>query len=619
MKTLKHWVCSDASHSCGQMLKQRGVKQGIFPRCEVYQEVLDRIAISQPACYPYWYKVFGDHGSRRPSCERSSCAFARPRNLIVNEILVEVPQDPKTQHIPYIAISYTWDQNPAFVTWEGRPVTTQALALARRLADLTSHALWIDAICIPQDDEEVKQQELPKMADIYRGAEAVVCLFDGIDSTACEAVRCAVQLMETDEYGDMADAGDIYGCFLFATGGGSDIFSRIFEHRWWERAWTFQEAVLNPKTYLIGKADDTIPISDLLKIVSAVRRRVASVPGRDSVQFGRASAFWDSVSAMTVAAERTLSLSEAIACVWRRDAKEKHDLVYSIVGVCGLSNLVKPRYRTPFDAVLLELFRAAVSCGDYTWLTWSAVTDSRNFHEVGMSLIPIPEVLRRTAFTSITSWRNMSLPPAIPQLGDGAGVGVTLPYRSTGIIRSVSAPRDFPGTVTYLKELGHPYADIWDMLFGARVGLMHDIIQAVGQIDIAVPAVNLAVMMHSEGRVYADGSWLADMSGERPFTAGITFASYAVMAADSWTQSSVSDIVVVSSQGGTVVVPAECGVSVGGRLYVLPIEPSRAGSEGRMFAFVTSSIALFDVCATAVMIANAASAGRGSWQRRTIG
>ncbi|TBU24575.1 heterokaryon incompatibility protein-domain-containing protein [Dichomitus squalens] len=252
----------------------------------------------------------------------TSAALARPRNLILNGRLIEVPQEPNREHIPYIAVSYTWDPDPELVKWEGRRVTTQALALATRLTRYTSYAIWIDAICIHQDDQKAKEEELPKMADIYRGAESVVSIISGVDDRTCEAVKRGVEIMETEAYRDLVDVGDIHGCFQFATGGGNPAFAAIFQHRWWERAWTFQEATLNPRTFLVGDAGDIVPMDDILKIVPAIRLKAASVSGPDglTLTFGRPSSFWDSVSAMTAATTRALTLGEAIGCVWRRNA-----------------------------------------------------------------------------------------------------------------------------------------------------------------------------------------------------------------------------------------------------------------------------------------------------------
>ncbi|KAI0774832.1 heterokaryon incompatibility protein-domain-containing protein, partial [Trametes elegans] len=245
---------------------------------------------------------------------------ARPRNLIQNDTLIEVDQDPNTPTIPYIAVSYTWDPDPTLCQWHGRPVTTQALGIASRLARYTSLALWIDAICIAQNDPRAKEEELPKMADIYRGAVGVVCLVGDVTSRTCALVQRGVQLTRHAAGRALQDAGDIYGAYMFATAGENTALEAMFGHRWWERAWTFQEAVLNRHTYIVGEAEDTIPIDEVLELGLVVRRRAASTAGMKMGTLGRPSAFWDSVAAMSVAAQRPLSLGESIACVWRRNA-----------------------------------------------------------------------------------------------------------------------------------------------------------------------------------------------------------------------------------------------------------------------------------------------------------
>ena len=526
-----------------------------------------------------------------------------------------MPQDANSPRIPYIAVSYTWDPKPDSLQWQGRRITTQALALAQRLAVHTSYAIWIDAICIPQDDEEAKQAELPKMADIYRGAEMVICLVSGVTPETSEIVRRSVHVMETGTYSDLVAAGDIYGCYLFATGGGHGALRVVFGHRWWERAWTFQEAVLNPRTYVVGDMEDSIPIQDVLKIALVVRRRASSVAPLDrrSMPYDRPPSFWDSVSAMAVASRRALTLGEAIACVWRRDASVRHDLVYSMVGVCGLADSVTPSYKKPFDAVLRELFDAASALGDYSWVTWAVEVDPHRC-QAGMGLVPTPEVVRATPFTSITTWRSIPVPPGLQQKA-GADVGVTIPYRSTGIVQTQSPPMHIADAVAYLHGLGHTDAEVWDMLFGARVGFMADVGQAVGNDGIAAAAVNCALCI-IQGIAARD---LSDMSGWYPYTSGYSFTNYSVMAAEWWKRSGFTHLVVASSQGGTMAVPTDHdGLPRADRMYILPVSPSSIMSQGRMLVFFTTANSPFGARGTTVMVAKARSSS-GGWQTRMIG
>ncbi|KAF1929496.1 HET-domain-containing protein, partial [Didymella exigua CBS 183.55] len=81
----------------------------------------------------------------------------------------------------YEALSYTW-QNPAHpidesinlqeskfnVTWNLHE------ALCHLRTENTTRTLWIDAICINQDDLDERAQQVPFMKDIYRNAGHVV-------------------------------------------------------------------------------------------------------------------------------------------------------------------------------------------------------------------------------------------------------------------------------------------------------------------------------------------------------------------------------------------------------------------------------------------------------------
>ncbi|RMY62577.1 hypothetical protein D0863_10906 [Hortaea werneckii] len=89
-----------------------------------------------------------------------------------------------TSNIPYIALSYCWGgKDPAKTLRSnyqdrvrGMSVATlprtyrQAVYLARQLG--ISH-LWIDALCIVQDDDEDWQRESSRMAEVYSGAYLV--------------------------------------------------------------------------------------------------------------------------------------------------------------------------------------------------------------------------------------------------------------------------------------------------------------------------------------------------------------------------------------------------------------------------------------------------------------
>ncbi|KAG6375723.1 hypothetical protein JVT61DRAFT_3300 [Boletus reticuloceps] len=199
------WGCpGHEPHRCGKMI----VGHAILPRCEVYKRDYEPVA-KQGTKYLDWWEIIP------ASSPISTAPYARPGNCIKAGKLV----DSTTTADPYIAISYVWDRNPSFVNWHGREVTTQALQIVEQLSKYTPHGLWVDAICIPQNDVPAKQVELKKMADIYRGALAVLCLVPEMDRTTCTIVEHAAALMDMEGFRALEEGGDTHGISLQVGGG----------------------------------------------------------------------------------------------------------------------------------------------------------------------------------------------------------------------------------------------------------------------------------------------------------------------------------------------------------------------------------------------------------------
>ncbi|KAI1388522.1 heterokaryon incompatibility protein-domain-containing protein [Hypoxylon trugodes] len=130
------------------------------------------------------------------NCQATHSGCPRNDDVVLPTFIVDVQtaqepflvQNDGTQRGSYIALSYCW--GPASVqelTWLTKarlPSYLKCISLAslpQTLQDAVSvthrlgiQYLWIDSMCIPQDDEEIRQQQLRVMADIYTQSFATI-------------------------------------------------------------------------------------------------------------------------------------------------------------------------------------------------------------------------------------------------------------------------------------------------------------------------------------------------------------------------------------------------------------------------------------------------------------
>ena len=99
----------------------------------------------------------------------------------------------------YEALSYTWGQ-PIFPeslhTHNGISKITENLALALRRLRFKDRDryLWVDAVCINQNDEKEKSRQVARMGSIYKSARRVICWLGQADESISDAMETLKRL-----------------------------------------------------------------------------------------------------------------------------------------------------------------------------------------------------------------------------------------------------------------------------------------------------------------------------------------------------------------------------------------------------------------------------------------
>ena len=149
----------------------------------------------------------------------------------------------------YTCLSYCWggpqDVSTTTATLEQYSICLPSDKLPQTIRDainitrsLAIRYLWVDALCIVQDDSIDKQDQICKMDAIYIGAHFTIVAACGADSRAgLPGVRTRSRRPQRVEI--------IRGITLAAAQ--PNLANALLDTQWHHRAWTFQEAVLSKR------------------------------------------------------------------------------------------------------------------------------------------------------------------------------------------------------------------------------------------------------------------------------------------------------------------------------------------------------------------------------------
>jgi hypothetical protein len=198
---------------------------------------------------------------------------------------------------PYETLSYVWgttDRSEMVTLRNGKflritKLLKEALAFVER--QCSTGYLWIDQICIDQDDRNERGHQVKLMGQIYTSCSRVLVWLGRMTKFDAE-LSFADDLEQSQSSKDtlvpkISTMRHLIHRLRKVTGsGGSSTGSfwlEILQSPWFQRAWVFQEIVLPPSALFILATMSTLPHQALTISLSELNLQAMGIDGADAV------------------------------------------------------------------------------------------------------------------------------------------------------------------------------------------------------------------------------------------------------------------------------------------------------------------------------------------------
>jgi len=204
-------------------------------------------------------------------------------------------------------------------------------------------AMWVDALCIDQSNDEERSQQVFLMGDIYKSMGSVIAWLgsegERVATLFQTLVDCASNKKLHYRWGLSEDEDPLY-----SVGAG---ITYVRHCGWFDRVWTFQEICLARHATLV---------------VGTQRLDWATFTTGWKYLYGfehtrHITAKLDHIAAVRDHGGNLLQLLKA---VWNRRASNPRDKVYGVLGLYGGTCIITPDYNSPVRDVMIQAARAIV-------------------------------------------------------------------------------------------------------------------------------------------------------------------------------------------------------------------------------------------------------------------
>lgn len=306
----------------------------------------------------------------------------------------------------YEAVSYVWgsaERCDSLQIGEHHrlPITASVLsALPRLLAAATTGYLWIDQICINQDDMSERSKQVQLMGVIFKRAKRVLAWLGEMDQHGTVSLvelmsAVAAERARYAQHGSGVSFDVFSNPVLAALLGANDEYLNalveLLNSPWFNRAWIVQEAVLcRDLQLLVGD----ITITDLNFLYSLIKSVYFTRPTNDRQHFAlfKAAGYdgaWD-LSLMRLHHHARNSSDwkfyYLLSKMSKKQVSDDRDHVYAFMGLIDEPGVViEPDYKISLAETYIRCARAIIE-GSKSLDILGTVRPKVQFQEVGSQL-----------------------------------------------------------------------------------------------------------------------------------------------------------------------------------------------------------------------------------------
>ena len=181
----------------------------------------------------------------------------------------------------YVSLSYTWGHvQQTCLIRANLPLLSIPGGLARvnlsktvqdataLVAKLGERYLWVDTLCIVQDDEKDRAEQIGRMADVYSNTLLTIVAAQGCDADA------GLPRANGRHLGTLSQCEGLINYKETANWGGT----KVLESVWASRSWTYQETILSPRVLLVEEQRVALSCEKILFVEGGIPKAPIAHP-----------------------------------------------------------------------------------------------------------------------------------------------------------------------------------------------------------------------------------------------------------------------------------------------------------------------------------------------------
>lgn len=257
----------------------------------------------------------------------------------------------------YIAMSYAWqppnNREIAYINGKALlfpPSQAQICKLLRSRKEGSISRIWIDALCINQDDYSEKNAQLRLMGQILRQAQEVVIILGAEPTDARRGLVLLERLATLTQHGhsqgarspavELGRSNALNILQELERPGVAEAFASLYQSQWWMRSWTVQEiALASDASLVMGDISFSTKILERAVYAESTIRRQLTYSQAKKMRRLTSSTGWHAAKQMLRARVQARSNAHIplAALFWQlRHARTNfpEDRVHSLLNLC---------------------------------------------------------------------------------------------------------------------------------------------------------------------------------------------------------------------------------------------------------------------------------------------